>query len=213
MRRFSKTGGLLALLAAALLLLGLPRLIDTALVLATATTASDPAAARREAASLEGIDRWWHDPFARIRAATLRFQSAAGTPGADPAEIERAIDDFQSGLARAPADPQAWLLLALARYQDHDLAGAQLAWRSSVLIAPYAPALLLARAETALKLWPALDPDDRQLAEEQIRMAADHQFDGLVALARASEDPTPIMNALDGDPDRAAALAAALRQK
>lgn len=213
-KTFPVTEAALALLAACLLLLVLPRLADTALLMASDDARPvSPAMASVDAARLEGIDGWWRDPFARIRAATLRFQATATAGNPDPAEIKHAIDDFQSGLARAPADAQAWLLLALARYQDRDPEGARLALRSSILIAPYDPALLLARAEIGLKLGATLEPDDRQLVSEQIRMAADHQFAGLVTLAQRSDDVTPILNALDGDPDRAAALAAALKQK
>lgn len=214
LKTFPVTEAALALLAACLLLLVLPRLADTALLAASDDAhPASPAAARVDAAWLEGIDSWWHDPFARIRAATLRFQATASGGNPDPAEIEHAIDDFQSGLARAPADAQAWLLLALARYQDRDPEGARVALRSSILIAPYDPALLLARAEIGLKLETTLDADDRQLVSEQIRMASDHQFAGLLALAQRSDDVTPILNALHGDPDRAAALTAALKQK
>lgn len=214
LKTFPVTEAALALLAACLLVLVLPRLADTALLVASNDAPPlSPAMASVKAVRLEGIDSWWHDPFARIRAATLRFQATASVGDPDPAEIKHAIDDFQSGLARAPADAQAWLLLALARYQDRDPEGARLALRSSILIAPYDPALLLARAEIGLKLDRALDADDRQLVSEQIRMAADHQFAGLVTLAQRSDNVTPILNALDGDPDRVAALAAALKQK
>lgn len=214
LKTFPTTRAVLALLATCLLLLVVPRLADTVLMLAADNAGPvPPATARVEAAWLEGIDNWWHDPFARIRAATLRFQATASGGNPDPAEIQHAIDDFQSGLARAPADAKAWLLLALARYQDRDPEGARLALRSSILIAPYDPALLLPRAEIGLKLGTTLEADDRQLVSEQIRMAADHQFEGLVTLAQRSDSVTPILNALDGDPDRAAALTAALEKK
>lgn len=220
MGRVSEINLFLAVLAAGLLGLGVPRTIDSVLQLRAGgdqdlskiENLQNPTAQIANAMQLESVDDWFHDPDASIRAGTLQFLMAAGSADPDPTRIESAINDLEVGLARAPADPKAWMLLALARDQVNDLDGARLALRSSILIAPYDPTLLLARADLGLKLVATLQADDWQLISQQIRMAADHQFDGLVQIAQASGDPTPIMTALANDPDRAAALLAALGQ-
>jgi len=220
MGRVSEINVFLALLAAGLLGLGVPRTIDSVMQFQAAAdqdlsnidNLQNPAAQVAHAAQLESVDDWFHDPDASIRAGTIQFLMAVGQGNVDAARVETAIGDLETGLARAPADPKAWMMLALARNQLNDIDGARLALRSSILIAPYDPTLLLPRAGLGLKLVSALQADDWQLVSEQIRMAADHQFDGLVKLAEASDDPTPIMTALASDPDRAAALLAALGQ-
>lgn len=220
MAQISEINLFLVVLAAGLLGLGVPRAIDSAMQLAAGSdqdlsqieNLQDPAAQIAHAMELESVDNWFHDPDASIRAGTIQLLLATSAGTSDPAQVDSAITDLEVGLARAPADPKAWMLLALARYQTNDIEGTRLALRSSILVAPYDPTLLLARASLGLKLVSTLEADDWQLVSQQIRMAADHQFDALVKLAQASDDPTPIMTALAGDPDRAAALLAALDQ-
>lgn len=213
MQSIFTTRVLLTILGASLLGLSLPRAIDSGLELTIGSAARSATQASDQAASLEAIDRIWHDPLASLRAGALRFQSAAATTHPDRAALDRAIADLQNGLLRAPADPRAWMLLALAHEAEGDQEGARRALRSSILIASYDPALLLPRAQLGLKLAPTLGADDLDLVNEQIRMAADHQFDGLVALGRSSGAIGPILTALAGDPDRAAALSAAMANK
>jgi tetratricopeptide (TPR) repeat protein len=219
MIRVSETNLLLAVLAAGLLGLGVPRTIDTVLQLraggaedlSNASNFDDLAMQSVDAARLERIDGRFHDPAASIRAGTIQFVLAAGAgDDADHAQIDTAIANLESGLARAPADPKGWMMLALARAQRGNSDGARLALRSSIAIAPQDPTLALARAELGLKLLSVLPPEEWELVSEQIRIAAASQFDGLVKYVQDGGDLTPITTALAGEPDRVAALIAAL---
>lgn len=217
MIRVSETNLLLAVLAAGLLGLGVPRTIDTVLELgaggaedlSNASNFDDLAMQSVDATRLERIDNRYHDPAASIRAGTIEFVLAAGD--GDRAQIASAIANLESGLARAPADPKGWMMLALARAQLGDSEGARLALRSSIAIAPQDPTLALARAELGLKLLGDLPPEEWQLVSEQIRIAAASQFDGLVKYVQGGGDLTPITTALAADPDRVAALIAAMK--
>lgn len=218
MIRVSETNLLLAVLAAGLLGLGVPRTIDTVLQLraggaedlSNASNFDDLATQSVDATRLEQIDSRYHDPAASIRAGTIQFVLAAGAGDADRAQIAAAIANLESGLARAPADPKGWMMLALARSELGDADGARLALRSSIAIAPHDPTLALARAELGLKLLSDLPPEEWELVSEQIRIAAASHFDGLVKYVQDGGDLTPITTALAGDPDRVAALIAAL---
>ena len=218
MIRASETNLLLAVLAAGLLGLGIPRTIDTVMQLraggtqdlASADTFQDVGAQSTDAARLETIDSRFHDPAASIRAGTIQFLLTAGDGSNDPAQLDTAIGNLETGLARAPADPKGWMMLALARAQHGDKTGARLALRSSIAIAPHDPTLALARAELGLQLIDELPPEEWQLVSEQIRVAADAQFDGLIKYVQAGGDLTPITTALAGEPDKVAALIGAV---
>ncbi|HLI19559.1 MAG TPA: hypothetical protein VKV32_00465 [Stellaceae bacterium] len=218
MIRVSETNLLLAALAVGILGLGVPRTLDSLMQLqaggtedlANADTFQDIAARNIDAARLERIDARFHDPAASIRAGTIEYALAATGGDADHAQIDAAITDLESGLARAPADPKGWMMLARARAQLGDRGGARLALRNSIAIAPHDPALALARAEFGLQLLSDLQPEERQLVSEQIRLAAADQFAGLVRYVQNGGDPTPITSALAGDHDKVAALLAAI---
>jgi hypothetical protein len=204
-------------LALLLLALGLSQTADSVFWLMTGDSPdqlgkespASPDLAAKNAVLLERADAWFGDPKARIRAGILRLR-LLGAPGViqiNPMELARATDDIAAGLARAPANAFAWAALAQAEIAAGNGAGAKRAFTTSLLVADHDPDLSLWRCELGLRLWPLLDGDDRDMWNDQVRLAWDRQRTGLLSLARrdAAFIP-PIRIALTSEPAQLAAF-------
>lgn len=143
----------------------------------------------------------------RLDLASIEILAADSAPGGGAGNDEamaRAAEDLRSGLARAPADPEAWTRLAYA-----EIARGQPARRIAPILAmaietaPVAPELTFARLELCLVEWPYLPQPVRALVDEQIRIAWRQSGERLVALAAATGRKDAVREAL-AQGDRAA---------
>lgn len=199
--------------AVALIGLGIPQATDALLQLYAAAGRDQPelktAPAQKEAQAsadlLDTAEAWSGDPQARIDAGLLRFRlaSEAGYATIDLAQLARSVDDLTHGLARAPGNSHAWLVLGYADFIRGEMAGAASDFRTSVFNDPYDPNLVVARCELGLRLLPLLAADDRRLLDEQLRFAWDIKWPEIVALAKKGYR-TQIEEALANDTVRLA---------
>ncbi len=118
---------------------------------------------------------WSDDALLYQRLAQL-YLAVARDAALDPSRrlllLSRSIENQRAALARAPADGFAWAQLALALYSTEGATPAfQAAWRRSVALAPYAPALALTRALLGLRAWASLDAESRALVGDQVAVA------------------------------------------
>jgi hypothetical protein len=111
----------------------------------------------------------------------------------------KANPPLRERLAARPADPAGWLQLA----QDE---GSLKALRLSILTGPREGPLLVPRADFLLARWAELAPDDRRLAEEQVRLAWQGYPRGLVTAARARHAEDAVRTALADLPGAGAAF-------
>ena len=180
-------------LALLLLILSVPQTVDSVLWLMTGDIADQlgkesPAApdqAASNAALLEKADAWTGDPKARIRAGVLRLRLATiSNAHIDKNQLQRAIDDLTSGLARSPTNAYGWTALADAYRAEGELIKAKKAYTSSLLLDDYDPELSLWRCELGLQLWSQMDTDDRRMWNNQVRLAWDsYKGRGLLDIA------------------------------
>lgn len=176
--------------------------------LGPASASSAPAAA---IALLDRADRWFDDPGARIDAAIAQFRRAYGHAGGpDRADMQQAERDLASGLARRPADRWGWMYLAHADLTTGNIAAAEAAFRTAILVAPYDPDLSLWRTELGLDLWPELGSDDRRLVAEQMATAWAEKPQGVLALAKTPLAAAILRQALAPSPAALDAFNAAL---
>lgn len=205
-----------------LLGLGIPQTIDSFLVLYARSLVNIdepgplPPSATAEAAAnlLRSADRWTGDPDARIEAGIIerRLAARATNQAEGAASLEAATKDLSSGLGRAPANSRGWAELAVANLGLAKVALSLAAWRSSILMANYDPALNFWRAQIGTDLWLALAPDDRRLLASQLRFSWDHDRDKLISFAKQSSIATQAtLFALGSDPSRLAAFNKALQ--
>lgn len=184
-------------LGAALLILGLPRLV-AALILVSGQPVMDALELGRDVGDddLASFER--ASQLARRFSGSGRiasFLAAAKIAEADrlPANAAReraklageAIALLEEGLAKAPADSFAWGRLAYARVlRDGPDAKAGEAWRLSVLTAPADRRLVPWRARLGIAVLPGLADEDRDMLDRQIRLAWLTDGEGLARFAR-----------------------------
>lgn len=131
--------------------------------------------------------------LARARADGYASQSGR-------AFLDRSIAVLRDGLARAPANPVGWTLLAQAEL----LSGAappriDAAFTMAARTGPHTPRLVLARVETGLAALAALNPTTRALLDRDIRSAARHVPERLARIARTRYALGPVRAALADD--------------
>lgn len=170
----------MGILAAALLILGIPQIPRTAGRLAAGFDRKDdlkPSELRGAAEQAERLARDLADPQGSLRGGLLRLK--IGLPSTGPADeeaLKKAAADLEQGLARVPADAQAWAALAHA---DLALSRPEAAAKalSAGLFASHAdPYLNPSWCVLGVALWPVLgEPDQARIATE-IRWAwRDHR--------------------------------------
>jgi hypothetical protein len=203
-----------AALSVGLLALGIPQTVDS-IIWRYADVGGGAAAmklpnwteaVRADSALLEEADTWLDDPRARIRAGLLQLDLAyrAGPDELGHLQITRAVADLADGLARAPANGRAWMMLGFARLAAGDRDGARGALRASLLVADFDPALVIDRCKLGFALWPELDASERHMMREQVRDAWTYHPRGLVALARRPPSFYWVAGALAEDPEQLA---------
>jgi hypothetical protein len=158
-------------------------------------------ASRRRALAWSGSAR------IRIDLASTEISaadSASGGGAADERTMASALEDLRAGLARAPANPEAWTRAAYA-----GIALAQPARRVTPILAmaietaPVAPGLTFPRLELCFVEWPYLPEPVRALVDRQIRIAWRQSRERLVGLAAATGRKDAVREALQQG-DRAA---------
>ena len=128
--------------------------------------------------------RGWSDLGALYlsRSHEWGYRSRAGA-----AYLDHAIAAFRSGLALAPAQPFAWMMLTQATVARHGAAARPAPLlRMAIITAPGEPALVLPRVAMGLALWHRLTPEIRALISHQVRIAARHAPETLATTARKS---------------------------
>jgi hypothetical protein len=208
-------------LAGALLVLAIPQTTDAILKLyadreiqlADAEGGNGQYAAKA-VALLQQADNWFDDPEARLDIGLFESElsGAAGAAIAvDGTELTKAVGDLTSGLARSPANAQAWAVLAKDEIERGDVVRATSALRTSLLFDPYNPALAILRCGLGLRLWPSLDNDNRRLIGEQLEFAWDQLPTNLVLLAKVGNYLPIISGVFAADPSRQAEFLKAVR--
>jgi hypothetical protein len=144
----------------------------------------------------------------RLAAEIPVFDRAFGLSAAQPDMLKASgrAEAVRRGLAEAPADPAAWLDLARLENAEGGPAAMAKALRLSILTGPREPALILPRLELALPAWGSLDPDDRFLVSEQIRLAWSQFPRALAVIGRRLDAVDPIRAALAELPGAAEAF-------
>ncbi|HEY4135891.1 MAG TPA: hypothetical protein VGO34_11825 [Alphaproteobacteria bacterium] len=192
---------LLALFAAFLLYVGIPRLI--AAVLRVPGDAGLSALNDNEPTSVGVMDavidsrqaagRWIESGrnsnavgLAAMQLLSMMELLPVRQPGEEARYLAMGIDALQDGLAQQPAQPYAWYQLALAllkRGGDGDAARAERAWRMAVVTGPNEPALIVPRVALGLVIWPQAVPRTRQIIADEVERAALAQPRGLARLS------------------------------
>lgn len=113
-------------------------------------------------------------------AAAARLGATATLAGR--AEFERAADRFAAALAVAPGDRSAWWWLVTARWNSARHLAAARAWRVAALSGVFDPALMFARIEGGITLWPYLDDGAREAFADQLAVHWRWGPDGLADL-------------------------------
>jgi len=201
-------------LAALLIGLGLQQTAESILALYANSDvdANQPERLTASAASKTGYhlliesDRWFADAHARIKAGIIALRLALEANSSelpDRSILQAGIDDLEAGLSRAPADSAAWMELAQARLALNNGRGAMAALRTSLLFGPYDPNLSLWRCALGLQLWLLFDERDRQMWDDQVKLAWDTNPAGVIALSRSGEFmDRMIRDALANSPQR-----------
>jgi hypothetical protein len=163
-----------------------------------------PQAARTAIPLLEAADDRFGDPWARVRAGTLRLFLAytIPQPAGAAAELRRAVNELAQALGRAPAaDPVSWTALAQGWTALGDQAAARRALDMSLRLAGYEPRLALWRSEIGLALMSELDNGERLEWARQARIAWDYSRPAVLGLARQSPAAMALLTeALAADP-------------
>jgi len=190
-----------------LLALGLPRLftgmatLDARAVLWDVYSGTDvqPQALTTAAADLAAAYRWVRDGELEGDRGLLLLRAADAAAGAERQDLLAAATEATvSSLAIAPGQPGVWLRLAYLRSWEGDVKAAVAALRMSMLSGSFIPALMASRMELALRLQPAMNREEVELLERQIRLmwVADPDFVGRLG-ARPEAGPL-VRNALAG---------------
>jgi hypothetical protein len=147
---------------------------------------------------------WEHDGGMSIRLArvTLALAAREYRAGGNPLPlVEETIDAARRGLAASPAQARGWLLLAeamLARTGDPGTVVPFLL--EAIKASPHDIWMAPNRAELGLRAWPWLEPQQREMVAEQIRLSTVNRFETVVVMARRAGDPGPVREALANDP-------------
>ncbi|SMF63059.1 hypothetical protein SAMN06265365_12267 [Tistlia consotensis] len=165
-------------------------------------------------AGYESALRWSDDAQLHQRLAGL-YLAVARDPSLGPAQrralLTRSIEQQRIALGRAPADAPSWLQLAYALYGTEGISPAfQRAYRRSIELAPYAPALAATRALLGLRSWPWLDAQSRALVPDQVALAVEVDADKLVRQMVTQGERRLALFLLAGRPEPLASLEAAL---
>lgn len=130
--------------------------------------------------------KWTVDGKLAQSLGSMRFVAArnAGSAAAQRAALTETISALREGLARAPAQPYAWLQLAQADRARNGLTPSIEQYLSmSMALAPWEHRLVLPRLEIALAAWPRLSPAFKSRLPGQFERAIDT---APLALARAT---------------------------
>ena len=169
-----------ALTGSLLLVLGAPRLIAAFWALDArgvvwsvyAGTTVSPAELARASAGLATAEAWVPDgERAGDRSLLLLHQALLVPTPAEQTALRTAAEAAAvSALSVAPVQPSVWARLASLREQRHDLSGAVVALRMSMLSGSFVPALMVPRVEQGLRLLPVMDYETRELLKRQMRL-------------------------------------------
>lgn len=150
--------------------------------------------------------RWWpaHKTLGDM-ALLLEVQARALDPNRHGAQrrllLDRAVEAVRAALRRDAADPYLWMRLAQGLFLRDGLSpAATAAVVQSMRIGPTAQPLLLPRLELAYLLDSRLQPDQRQVVDDQIRLAAGWKPTWLVAFTRRRHALGIARRALAADP-------------
>jgi hypothetical protein len=149
---------------------------------------------------------WDGDGLTAIKLARIDLTLAAREfrAGGNPQPmIDETIDASRLGLTLAPAQARGWLLLAeatLAKTADPGAIVGPLV--ESMRASPYDIWMAPNRAELGLRAWPWLDAAAREMVAGQIRLTTIRWLDRTVTMARRAGNPTPVREALAGDPEK-----------
>jgi hypothetical protein len=165
----------MGLLAASLLILGIPQLYRSVGRLEAGLDSSEevkPEELRRAAEQAEALDIALADPRGSLRGGLLRLRLALPTGGPpDRAELESAAADLERGLSRSPADAQAWAALGHTDLALDRPEAAVKALSASLFASRTDPYLNSSWCILGISLWPLLDDEGKARISQEIRRA------------------------------------------
>ena len=217
--------GLIFLFGALILSLALPRVVASALLAMRDPVIQEMDAgehlskadllgviASRELALEWAVDRETHDERGTA-LAKLAFEEETQS-AAQNATLGRAVSAVRAGLAIAPAAPKDWMQLAylLVLLEGDPNRTAAAALLLSIRTGAFqAPGFLQRRLFWSLAHWPFYDETERELIDDQIRLAWQVAPGDLADLALQVPDFfTPIASALNEVPEAQEQFTAAL---
>lgn len=154
----SLVGAVAILAGIGLLVLGMPRLLS-GMVTSDMRSGDAPVAAR----ALDQATALVADGEMMVELAVL--EQRLGRPASDIIALLR------KALARSPANPKGWALLASLLSSGGDMPGALQALRLSYLAGPVVPELMAGRLTLAMALLNDMDAETRALTARQVRLA------------------------------------------
>jgi hypothetical protein len=140
----------------------------------TAGELADAARANEHAAKFFDSGRYRANVAAALVAMSAADRASSGL------DLEREV---RLSLETAPASTYNWNRLAVLRYSRGDRAGALKAWEMSILTGRYAPNLVNARIDLAIRMFPITDRSLVEMLIDQVRLSGDAN---LVELARVA---------------------------
>jgi len=187
--RWSWFATLQAVLAAAILAVGIPAIITARYDLGFHSRIDPTGGPAGLQAGEKVADLEQEVPRTGVEARDLGF--ALLSRGNDPdlpeaaqsRVVARAAGWFREYLANVPGDGQAWAGLASAQIRLGDFAHGAGALRMSILTAPWSDSLVQWRCGLGIDLFRALNSEERELMKGQFRVAAQRSISSLVRTA------------------------------
>jgi tetratricopeptide (TPR) repeat protein len=172
-------------LMAAMVAVGLPGIVSTAIRLPSEVTIKalqlgqpvDKNAVDQAATRLQSAANWSNAARADLALAIL----AQGPSITDRVAGDHAARQLRLYLASAPDDSLAWANLALAETRRGIAAAAVNAYKISIELAPEAVTSLIARCDFGIDIYAALDDDGKKTLARQCQMAMDPSLDGSIS--------------------------------
>lgn len=131
---------------------------------------------------------WFEDSVTRQRTAQLFYTASLhidSRPRQSAVLIRESIVHQEAALAGNPSQPYAWTQLAIALAATEGLTPRFIAtFKRSIESGRYAAGLRTTRISLGLQAWPFLDLEVRDLLREQSLLAARHDPESLVQIAR-----------------------------
>lgn len=161
----------------------------------------DRATLAKLASTRRGANEWTADGRQWIQLGLAQLRQAEFDKGDRQVLLRRAVTAFRRGLARKPADGQAWMWLAEAELlRSGPTPIVARAIEMSIHTMPFDPRHHMARLEIALSIWAHLGMQGKAAIADQVRIASRRFSKPLADLARQAGYRDLVQNILRSQP-------------